>query len=245
MGDPGPLEKLDDFVKIILVPGTLQAIAKQFQWDKAKLDDIKKQFRPHAPKDGSGCMKACYDVIGILYSEEKAKEIQRTVNGRAIAKANAFMKTKASDELVKKFMLEKGIEDEAEARRQVRERLISNEITSDHTFGVMREMGLASDKVHVANADAEQSLRAMTGNQPGVYFFGMAVKDYHTVTLAVERGADGSQKMYWLDQQNPGLKTEIKAGQLEKTLNGINYYSNNNTSNLYALKPPTGGGAKP
>ena len=247
MGDPGPLEKLEEFLGLLAAPIAMVAGAAFFSWDKAKLDAIKDKFKPYAPASGMGCMQACYDVLGILYSAETAGTLRKDVFNNAQTKA---------DELIKKFpgafkgMVDKEMKahpdlTEAKARENVRNQLISNNNTSDHIFELMRERGMAGERVHVANAGAEQAIRQMTGNAPGVYFFGLAVKDYHTVTMAVERSADGSQKIFWMDQHNPGLRTEIKPGDLAGKLNQVNWESNNNTSNIYAFKPPAGAGGKP
>jgi hypothetical protein len=79
----------------------------------------------------------------------------------------------------------------------------------------------------------------MTANAPGVYFYGLAVNDNHTVTLAVDRAADGSQKMYWLDQNQPHLSHEVKAGDLGRELQGVPGHTT--TTNVYPFRPPAGG----
>jgi hypothetical protein len=66
----------------------------------------------------------------------------------------------------------------------------------------------------------------------------MAVNDHHTVTLAVERAADGPQKMYWLDQNHAGLRTKVETGQLGDTLDMM--WGGPSTTNIYAFRPPSG-----
>lgn len=245
MGDPGPLEKLEEFLNLLVAPIAMMAGAAFFSWDKAKLDEIKAKFKPYAPDSGMGCMQACYDVVGILYGGKTSQELSQTVRDRAYAKANATLNK--YPEATKKLIADAKAADptltDAKARQQVLDRFASNDITSDHTFELMRERGMAGDRVHVADAGAEQAIRQMTGNAPGVYFYGMAVNDYHTVTLAVERAADGTQKMYWMDQHNPGIRTEIKSGALGATLTSV--WGDNKTTNIYAFKPPAGAGGKP
>jgi hypothetical protein len=106
----------------------------------------------------------------------------------------------------------------------------------------MQQKGLAGEMVETPNKDADQVIRELMGNAPGVYMFGMAVKDNHTVTLAVEKAADGTQKMYWMDQMTQGLRREIQPGKLGEALEGV-WEGHTDRSKVYPLKPA--GGASP
>lgn len=216
-----------------------------YSWDKGKLDEIKDKFIPKTLPGEMGCMKACYKVLDILYSSKVSKELLDTVLSRAKAKAEA--EARRRPDVLKMHMdrakaeavdADKTLTD-AEARHKAIWQMTSPHNTSDHLFQLMGEKGLAGEKVKSPNAQAEQKIRDMTGNGTGVYFFGLAVNDNHTVTLAVERAADGTQKMYWLDQNNPGLRTEIRTGQLGATLQNVTGYTT--TTNIYPFRPPTGG----
>lgn len=232
-----PLPRLVDFLIWLLGPSAPAGGVKSFAWDAAKLEEIKKKFKPYAPQSGMGCMQACYDVLGILYGQKTATDLRGEVIKNAYVKADALAKAnpKLFQQKVEEAKAANPNFTDAQAKTYVRDQWSSPHNTSDHLFELMREKDLAGDKVHTPNKDAEQAIRNMTGNAPGVYFYGMAVNDHHTVTLAVERTADGSQKMYWLDQNNPGLRTEVKAGQLGNTLNGV--FGGTTTTNIYAFRP--------
>lgn len=232
-----PLPKLEDFL-VWLIRQIPPPPPKSFKWDAGKLDEVKKKFKPYAPESGMGCMQACYDVLGILFTPKVAGELRAQVITQAYDKAKEWAR-KNPTELKRRMDAAKTANpdwSDAKARQHVLDQLSSPHNTSDHLFELMKDKGLAGDKVHVANKDVERSLRTMTDDAPGVYFFGLAVKDHHTVTLAVDRAADGSQKIYWMDQNHPGLRTEIKPGKLENALEGV--FEGPNTTNIYAYRPP-------
>jgi hypothetical protein len=106
--------------------------------------------------------------------------------------------------------------------------------SADHLFNLMLDKGMAGQMLDARNADADKSIRDMTGDAPGVYFYGMAVRDNHTVTLAVERGTDGSQKMYWLDQNSPNGRV-IEAGKLGEALDSVPGHTPR--THIWAFKP--------
>ena len=220
-----------------IVLGTAQTFPSVF------LDEIEKKFHPVRLAGGRGCMQACYGVLAILYTEMVSKELHVEVFKRAKDKANAI--AKANPKKLKAQMEElqatKPMLTDEDAKQQVIDKWISNNNTSDHLYRLMGERGMAEEKVNSHNTKAEQAIRSLTGDLPGLYFFGMAVRDNHTVTLAVERAADGSQRMYWLDQNQPGLSKEIKAGQLGTELQGVPGHTE--STNIYPFRAPTAGGA--
>lgn len=212
-----------------------------YRWGQAKLDDIKSKFKPAKLSGGMGCMLACYDVLGILYGGKRAEALRKELYARALAQAKEDAR-QHPDRLAK--AIEQVIA-EAEAKGKPLERepkwhalhaMTSPYNTSDHLFELMREKGLAGDRVQSPNADAEATIRNMAAEGPGVYFFGLAVNDNHTVTLGVERAADGSQKMYWLDQRYPGQGKEIPPGQLGAELEDVHGYRS--TTNIYPYGLP-------
>ena len=234
--DPGVENTLHQMAAPSIVIGTAQT------FPSATLDEVKNKFRPKTAAGEMGCMKACYNVLGILFTAKVATELRTEVYRRARAQAEAFAK-RNPDTLKAKIAAVKDANPkltDAKARWNAIDIMTSPYNSSDHLFALMGERGLADRKVNSPNAQAEQAIRNMTGDLPGVYFFGMAVRDNHTVTLAVERAADGSQKMFWLDQNNPGLRTEIKAGQLGATLQDVQGHTN--STNIYAFRPPSGTG---
>lgn len=242
-----PLPKLDEFVKWAREKVAPMVGVALYSWDAAKLDEIKKKFVPKTAAGEMGCMKACYNVLGILYSEKVSSQLFARVYGNARQQAKDYAKQnpKALQKHIEKAHAQAAAKKPpqtltpAMAKWMAIDLMTSPYNSSDHLFQLMAKDDLAGEKVKSPNAGVEQAIRDMTGNQPGVYFYGLAVRDIHTVTLAVERAADGSQKMYWLDQNNPGLRTEIKAGQLGATLQSVP--GNPSTTNIYALRPPRGG----
>ena len=235
--DPWVQDTLKDMRAGNVVVGTTQTFPSVF------MDEIDKKFRPVKSKDGMGCMQACYGVLAILYTEKVSKELQKEIWDRAWKKAVAYANAHP-DELKKKIadaMAANPMLIEKDVKRRIMEGWTSPHNTSDHLYALMGERGLAEKKVNAPNAKAEEAIRSMTGDLPGLYFFGMAVRDNHTVTLAVERAADGSQRMFWLDQNKPGLSREIQSGQLGDTLAKVPGHTN--STNIYAFRPPTAGGA--
>ena len=235
--DPWVEGTLQDMRASNVVIGTAQT------FPPAYLDQIGKQFRPKKHRDGMGCMEACYGVLTILYAEKVSRELQTEVYKRAWAKAVAHAKAHP-DELKAKMaeaMAANPMLLEADARQQIMEKWASPHNTSDHLYALMGERGLAETKVNTPNKNAEATIRSMTGDSPGLYFFGLAVRDNHTVTLAVERAADGSQRMFWLDQNKPGLSKEIRADKLGDAL--ANVPGHTKSTNIYAFRPPRTGGA--
>ena len=235
--DPWVEDTLRDMSAPKVVMGTSQTFPPSF------MDEIEKKFRPVRLPGGMGCMQACYGVLSILYTAPVSKELQREIWKRAWAKATQYANAHP-DELKQKIAEAKAANpafDDKQAKRHVLEQWTSPHNTSDHLYRLMGERGLAETKVNSPNAKAEEAIRGMTGDLPGLYFFGMAVNDNHTVTLAVERAADGSQRMYWLDQNNPGVSREIKAGQLGTALQSVQGHTT--STNLYAFRPPAAGGA--
>jgi hypothetical protein len=236
-----PLPKLDELIKWALRKAAPYLGEAFYSWDKGKLVEIKSKFIPKTLPGEMGCMKACYNVLGILYSPDTSRKLQQEVYTNARKQAEAWAKLHP-DELKKKIDEAKAGNDkltDAEARWNAIDQLTSPFNSSDHLFQLMGEKDLAGAKVHSPNTGAEQAIRDMTGDGSGVYFYGLAVNDNHTVTLAVERAADGTQKMYWLDQNNPGLSHEVKAGQLGTELGNVP--GGTTTTNIYALRPPRGG----
>ena len=229
--DPWVGDTLQDMRGANVVIGTAQTFPSVY------LDEIDKKFAPVRLRHGMGCMQACYGVLAILYTEKVSTELRKEIWQRAWAKAEA--RAKADPKELEKQMAEAKAADpkltDKQARRQVMEQWTSPHNTSDHLYRLMGERGLAEQKVNAPNAKAEQVIRSMTGDLPGLYFFGMAVRDNHTVTLAVERAADGSQRMYWLDQNQPGLSREIEPGQLGATLQGVRGHTD--STNIYAFRP--------
>ena len=220
-----------------VVIGTARPFATGF------MDEIDKKFRPVKRPDGTGCMQACYGVLAILYTENVSKELLAEVLKRATDEAKAFAKANPKKMKAKMAELQAAnpmLTDE-DAEQLVMKKLISNNNTSDHLYRLMGEKGMAEKVVNAPNAKAEEAIHGMTGDVPGLFFFGLAVNDNHTVTLAVERAADGSQRMYWLDQNQPGLSREIKGGELGTALQRVKGFTT--STNIYPLLPPTAGGA--
>lgn len=241
-----PLPKLDEIAKWVLgkvIPVVAPIVGRlMFSWDSSKLDDVKAKFIPKTGAGEMGCMKACYNVLGILYGPAKSRELQVEVYRRAYKQAEAKTDKKVLEQKIEQYRAaataskETPTPSDAEIRRRAIDSLTSPYNSSDHLFALMHERDMAGEKVDVRNTDAERTIRDMTGNAPGVYFYGMAVRDNHTVTLAVERAADGSQKMYWLDQNNPKASREVPAGKLGEELQAVPGYTNN--SHIWAFKPP-------
>lgn len=232
-----PLPRLEDFLVAVLRLVVPDNRAKRF--DAAKLKEIEKDFRPFAPADGMGCMKAAYEVLDILYGERFSEDLKNEVIKRAYAAADAARNTKAFKQKVEEAKAANPNFTDADARHHVREQWASAHNSSDHTFALMAEKGLAGEKVHTPTKDAEQVIRSLTGTEPGAYFFGMAVKDNHTVTLAVKIEPNGKQTMYWLDQTTPGLSKPITDGKLGDALK--NTWGYTNSTNIYPLRPPASG----
>ena len=163
-----PLPRLLDFLIWVLGPGASGTGAKSFAWDAAKMDEIKKKFKPYAPDSGMGCMQACYDVLGILFTPKTAAELRDTVIKNAYAKADALAKAnpKLFAQKVEEAKAANPALTDAQARQHVRDQWSSPHNTSDHLFELMREKDLAGEKVHTPNKDAEQAIRDMTGNAP-------------------------------------------------------------------------------
>jgi hypothetical protein len=240
-----PLPKLDEFLKFLrdkVVPVVAPLIAEAFySWDKAKLDDIKSKYVPNTLAGEMGCMKACYQVLGLLYGSDTSRNLQKEVYTRAMDNARAWGKAHP-DQLQAKIDAAKAANpalSDADALKSALEGVASNTNTSDHLFQLMAEKDLAGAKVNAQNATAEQTIRNMTANAPGVYFYGLAVNDNHTVTLAVDRAADGTQKMYWFDQNKPGVSHVVDPGKLGSELQDVPGHTT--TTNIYPLRPPAGG----
>jgi hypothetical protein len=231
---------VEDRLHQMAAPGIVIGTALTFP--SAALDEIKSKFRPKTAAGEMGCMKACYNVLAILFTAKVSTELRQEVYRRARAQAEAF--AKRNPETLKARIAEAKAANpkltDAQARWNAIDQMTSPYNDSDRLFALMGERGLADPKVNSPNAQAEQAIRNLTGDGPGVYFFGLAVRDNHTVTLAVERAADGSQKMFWLDQNNPGLRTEIKSGQLGATLQNVQGHTN--STNIYPFRPPSGTG---
>ena len=207
----------------------------------AYLVQIEKQFRPTKHKDGMGCMEACYSVLAILYTQKVSRELQKEIWNRAWKKAVAYanahpgeLKQKIADAMAANPMLI-----EKDVKRRIMEEWTSPHNTSDHLYALMGERGLAEQKVNTPNTKAEATIRSLTGESPGLYFFGLAVRDNHTVTLAVERGSDGSQRMFWLDQNQPGKSRVIHPGELGDKLAEVRGHTE--STNIYAVRPPIAG----
>jgi hypothetical protein len=232
--DPWVQDTLGGLRSANLRVGTVQTFPRAF------LDEIEKSFNPKKHANVMGCMGACYGVLAILYTEPVSKEIEVEVRSRAYAKAREWAKD--NPDKLKARMAELQAANpmllDTQARQKVMDSLASPHITSDHTYRLMGERGLAEAVVKSPDAKAEEAIRGMTGDAPGLFFFGLAVNDNHTVTLAVERAADGSQRMYWLDQNNRGLSHEIKAGELGSTLQSVPGHTT--STNIYAFRPPAG-----
>ena len=234
-----PLPKLDQWTKWVQGGIASAAAMGLYRWDQAKLDAIKALFKPVPYPGGKGCMMACYDVLRILYGK-KGDELQKEVYRQARAMATQYAKDHPD---VFARYVERVKADVAAGSLKLEgmtiewhaiDYMTSPYNTSDHLFELMRRQDLAGDRVKSPTADVEQAISGMAGGGPGVYFFGLAVNDNHTVTLAVDRAADGSHKMYWLDQNNPGLNAEVPSGQLGATLQRVQGYAP--TTNIYAYR---------
>jgi hypothetical protein len=231
------LPKVEPFVVTLLrmvlpVPDTA---ARRF--DPAKIREIEKNFKPKSFDNGGGCMLAAYNVLDILYGDKFGEKLMAQVQERARDAANDAAKTKLFQQQVQQARTANPNLSDAEARQMVWNKWHSANNTSDHMYALMGEKGLAGEKVNTPNKDAEAVIRQLTPAEPGAYFFGMAVRDNHTVTLAVEKSADGTQKMYWLDQTAHGLKREVKQGELGNALQNW-VFEGSNSTNIYALRPP-------
>jgi hypothetical protein len=232
-----PLPRLEDFLVAILrtvVPAPDTA-ARRF--DLAKLKEIKQGFKPKPMDDGGGCMLTAYNVLDTLYGKGFGKTHMNEVI------ANAYKK---ADEEIKK--------NPGAYKNMTRDQVAGKYNTSKETFELLGKKGLAGEKVHTANKDADEAIRQLIPPQPGVYAFGMAVRNHHTVTLIVERRADGTQSMHWLDQHTVydpksdtfkterGAPREVKEGKLGDALENW-VFNGPNTTDIYALRPPAN--AKP
>jgi hypothetical protein len=231
-----PLPKVEPFL-VTLLRMILPEPPMAGRFDVAKLEEIKKGFKPKSFADGTGCMLAAYNVLGILYGDKFSDDLMKEVQARAKDAADKGRNTKLFKQKVEKAMADNPNLSEAQARQLVWNKWHSANNTSDHTYALLAEKGLADDKVNTLNKDADQAVRNMTPKEPGAYFFGMAVRDTHTVTLAVKVDADGKQTMYWLDQTAPGLSTEIKPGKLGEALQ-TRVFDGTNSTNIYPLRPP-------
>jgi hypothetical protein len=240
-----PLPRLDELAKWAaekLRPIVAPIAGKVlFSWDSGKLDEVKDKFIPKTAAGEMGCMKACYNVLGILYGPAKSRELQVEVYRRAYKAAEAWAgrNKEKFDARVEEVKAAAQARNETPSDKEIRRRAIDSFTSpwnsADHLFDLMREKDLAGNKVDVRNTEAEKAIRDMTGDAAGVYFYGMAVRDNHTVTLAVERAADGTQKMYWLDQNHPKASREIAPGKLGETLQAVPGHTSN--SHIWALKP--------
>jgi hypothetical protein len=228
-----PLPRLDDVLIGILV-GLLPQPQMAGRWDASKLTEIKKGFKPKPMDDGGGCMLTAYNVLDTLYGNGYGERLKNKVIARAYQKA---------DEEIKKSP--------GAYKNMTREQVASKYNTSDLTYAVMREEGLAGEKVQTANKDADDAIRRLTPSEPGTYVFGLAIKGHHTVTLVVEKAADGTQKMHWLDQHTQydpkqdrfengrNQSLEIKDGKLGDALSNWVFHGPD-TTNIYPLRPPGG-----
>jgi hypothetical protein len=244
-----PLPKLDELIRWGLrqvAPYVGQAL---YGWDAQKLNDIRDQYDPVKVAGGMGCMLAAYGMLGILYGDKKSEALFKQVYKNAHDKAKAWAK---KDPAALAQFVQRAHDDAAaknkppltdkQAKDKAIHMMTSPFNSSDHLFALMREQGLAGDRVKTPSADAEQAIAQMAGGGPGVYFFGMAVNDNHTVTLAVERAADGSHKMFWFDQNEPGLNHEVPAGQLGSELQNV--HGHTNTTHIWAFRQPEPSGSK-
>jgi hypothetical protein len=232
-----PLPPVEPFLITLLrmvLPDPPDVAAKRF--DTAKLKEVKEGFKPADVPDGGGCMLTTYNVLDTLYGKGFGERLMKETISKAYEKADAEIKANP-------------------ARRPEREQLASKHNTSDLTFALMREKGLAGEKVQTANKDADQVIRQLTPKEPGVYFYGLAIKGHHTATLIVEKAADGTHKMHFLDQYTKydskqdrfetlrtGESREIKDGKLGDALSNW-VFNGPDTTNIYALRPPAN--AKP
>ena len=238
-----PLPKLDDFVKAVrekLATVVAPVMAQAFySFDKATLDELRRQYVPDTLAGEMGCMKACYQVLKILYGDNVSKTLQRDLYIQSMKQAEKL--TPAADVKAKIEALKAANPNlsDRDARRAALETWASNYNSSDHLYKMMAERDLAGTGVPAQNAAAEQTIRNMAAGAPGVYYYGLAVRDNHTVTLAVDRAADGTQKMYWLDQNQPGLSHEVPTGDLGRQLQAVPGHTD--STNIYPLRPPAGG----
>jgi hypothetical protein len=241
-----PLPKLDEFgkwvrekFKTVVAPLMAEAF---YGFDKTTLDTLKSQYVPNTLAGEMGCMKACYQVLKILYGEKVSKTLQKDLYIQSMKQAE---RVAPKDQVKAKIDALKAANPkltDQDARRTALESWASNYNSSDHLYKLMAEREMAGTGVNAQNTAAEQTIRDMSANAPGVYYYGLAVKDNHTVTLAVDRAADGSQKMYWLDQNQPGLSHEVKTGDLGGELQKVQGYTD--STNIYPLRPPAGGNPK-
>ena len=250
-----PLPRLDNFLLAVLsmfMPPPPDVAAKRF--DPSKMKEIKEGFKPKPMDDGGGCMLTAYNVLDTLYGSGFGERLKNEVNKHAYEKVQDQIK--ANPALFKKQVEEAMAADSrltrADAVQQVKDNWASPHITSDHTYTLMGEKGLAGEKVHTANKDADDVIRRLTPPEPGTYVFGMAVRGHHTVTLVVETAANGTQTMHWLDQystydskqdrfetKRTGDSREIKEGKLGDALSNW-VFNGPDTTNIYALRPPAG-----
>lgn len=235
-----PLPKLQELARWALQRAAPIVGPVLYGWDEAKLDDLKAKFKPKQLAGGMGCMLACYDVLGILYGGQKSKELGKELAQSARAKAEAYAQAHPdvlarNIEKVEARALADGVVLPRSARWHAIDQMTSPFNNSDLLFEMMQKQNLVGDRVKAADADVEQAIKGMAGGGPGVYFFGLAVNDNHTVTLAVKRAADGSQEMYWLDQTTTGLGTVVKTGELADELKGVGGHTT--TTNIYPYRP--------
>jgi hypothetical protein len=237
-----PLPKLDEFIKAVrdtlrdkVAPVMAQAF---YSFDKATLDALKSQYVPDTKAGEMGCMKACYQVLKILYGENVSKGLQRDLYIQSMKQAEKLTPAAKVQEKIDALKAANPSLSDKDARRAALETWASNYNSSDHLYKMMAERDLAGTGVQAQNAAAEQTIRDMAAGAPGVYYYGLAVNDNHTVTLAVDRAADGTQKMYWLDQNQPGLSHKVDAGDLGRQLQNVQGYTT--TTNIYPLRPPAG-----
>lgn len=235
------LPKLEELVRSLIRKAAPYVGQFVFSWGRDKLADLKARFIPKTLDGEMGCMKACYNALGILYSPKVSSDLQKEVYRNARAQADAWArrnpdKLNARIDEIKTAATAKGQTlTDAQARWQAIDSFTSPWNSADHLFDLMKDKGLASEKVNAPNADVEKTLSTMTGGREGVYFYGLAVNDNHTVTLAVDRASDGSQKIYWLDQNNPKLSTEVRPGQLGAKLADVP--GGRTSSNVWAFRP--------
>ena len=86
-----PLPKLDEFgkwvrekVKTVVAPFMAQAF---YSFDRAKLDAVKSQYVPKTLPGEMGCMKACYQVLGILYGNDASTKLRRDLYAQSMKQA--------------------------------------------------------------------------------------------------------------------------------------------------------------
>ena len=249
-----PLPKVEPFL-ITLLRMVLPDPPMAGRFDASKLDAVKKEFtkEPRNLADGGGCMLSAYDALSALYGPGFSKKLMEEVHARAKEAADNGMKTQLFKQKVEQAKAANPNLTDADARKLVWKDWHSAHNTSDHMYALMAEKGLAENKVHTPNKDAEQAIRDMTPPQPGAYYFGLTVKGHHTVTLVVEKFADGTHKMSWLDQhteydpkhqgggrfESGDTSREIKQGKLGDALDNW-VFNGPETTNIYAFRPPAG-----